>query len=242
MTRDRAAARGRALACPRYCAPSLLPVQTEEEKKKEVEEAEQQRKIMEMMQVRGASRGCLPAATWPCLRLLSAPCVCLFMALQKAQEEAAAKQKAAAEGASEGDAKAEGAERAAAEVEAGSEAAEAKPEAAPAAAAEGEEQLAAAAAAEAEAEAAKVKTLAKAEAAAARSGGEQVAGQAMRSQKDITLAKDLELRDRWAAWRRVRLGARRVLCCALPHASHPFHAPPGRPAGRTSTATFCCTA
>ena len=155
-------------------APGPRPAQTEEEKRAEAERAEQEKQMMEMM--------------------------------RKAQEDA--KKKAAAEAAGEA-APAEAGAAAAAEPASSSGAAEAEGDAAALAAAEAEvkEILGeAAAAADAEDAAAaastsggdKIKSLEKAEsAAAARAGGERVdGGSVMKSQKDITLAKDLDVRDR----------------------------------------------
>lgn len=95
--------------------------------------------------------------------------------MQKAREEAAKQEAAEKEAAERGEAAPAAAEAAAAE---------AKPEEA----AQGEQ----------------IKSLEKAQvAAAARSGGERVgdSGAVMRSQKDVTLAKDLELRDRLDIYR-----------------------------------------
>lgn len=222
--------------------PCLRPLlQTEEEKKAEAEAAQKQKEMMELM--------------------------------RKAQEEAAAKAKAEAEGKpAEAEAAAEksGEEGSAAakEEEQDTSAAEAEvKELLAEATAAADKEDAAAAAAAAEADGGKVKSLEKAETAAAvRATGEAVSegGPLMKSQKDITLADDLDIRDRCASFLPAPCARfPRLQPCPVPQphrlqqpARHlavlvsrwqppeclcaPSLLPPG--AAPTSTATSCCTA
>ena len=128
------------------------------------------------------------------------------LCLLRAQEDAAKAEAKEAEAAAAGQPAGEGAEAAApAPAEGEAKEAAAAAEAAPApAAAEGEAEPAAAAKEAAAAAEAAPKSLQKAQAAAAeRAGGEAVEGGAgtMRAQKDITLASDMDLRDRLDTYR-----------------------------------------
>ncbi|EFN52285.1 hypothetical protein CHLNCDRAFT_139027 [Chlorella variabilis] len=178
-------------------APLVEDLKTEEEKAAEEAAAKQQKEMMELMKkaqeeaaakakAEGEAAAAAPAAAADAAAAEVAPA-----AEAAPAETAGAAEAEAAAAASPSEGGEDGAPEAASAA-AEAEVKEILAEATAAAAAEEAEEAAAAAAA------AKVKSLEKAEvAAAARAGGEAVGGGAvMRSQKDVTLAEDLDLRDR----------------------------------------------